>query len=64
MDFFAHQDRARRQTVLMLVLFAAAVAAIIGALYKVVGFLLLFKGRAARLRPAAAGDRRRRGRWR
>jgi len=45
MDFFANQDRARRQTGLMLVLFAAAVAAIIAALYKALGFLLLFKGR-------------------
>ncbi len=55
MDFFAHQDRARRQTALMLALFAAAVAAIIAALYKVVGFLLLYQGRPNGFDPQLLG---------
>src|SRR5512133_62157 len=55
MDFFAHQDRARRQTGLMLILFAVAVAAIIGALYKVVGFLMLYRGGPARFDPRLLG---------
>jgi hypothetical protein len=55
MDFFAQQDRARRQTGLMLILFAAAVVAIIGALYKVIGFLLLYKGRPPGFDPQLLG---------
>ena len=55
MDFFAQQDRARRQTVLLLVLFAVAVAAIVTALYKVAGFLLLYKGGPARFDPQLLG---------
>ena len=55
MDFFAHQDRARRQTSLMLILFAAAVLAIVAALYKVIGFLLLFKGRPSGSDPQLLG---------
>ena len=55
MDFFAQQDRARRQTGLMLTLFAAAVVAIIAALYKVAGFLLLYKGRPAGFDPQLLG---------
>ncbi len=55
MDFFSHQDRARRQTALMLCLFAAAVAAIIAALYKVTGFLLFFKGRSPGFDPQLLG---------
>jgi len=55
MDFFAQQDRARRQTGLMLTLFAAAVAAIIAALYKAIGFLLLYKGRPAGFDPQLLG---------
>jgi len=55
MDFFAHQDRARRQTGLMLILFAAAVAVIVAALYKVVGFLLLSRGRPAGSDPQLLG---------
>ncbi|MHB8836814.1 MAG: M48 family metallopeptidase [Candidatus Methylomirabilia bacterium] len=55
MDFFAQQDRARRQTGLMLILFAAAVAAIIAALYKVIGFLLLYRGGPAGFDPRLLG---------
>jgi len=55
MDFFAHQDRARRKTALMLVLFTAAVAAIIAALYKALGFLLLYRGRPTGFDPQLLG---------
>ena len=55
MDFFEHQERARRKTVLLLVLFAVAVAAIVVALYLVAGFLLLFKGRPAGFDPQLLG---------
>ncbi len=55
MDFFAHQDRARRQTGLMLLLFAAAVLAIIATLYKVIGFLLLYRGRPTASDPQLLG---------
>jgi Zn-dependent protease with chaperone function len=55
MDFFAHQDRARRRTALMLILFAVAVAIIIAALYKALGFLLLYRGRPAGFDPQLMG---------
>jgi Zn-dependent protease with chaperone function/uncharacterized tellurite resistance protein B-like protein len=53
MDFFAHQDEARRKTGLMVALFAAAVAAIIFALYKTIYYVLAIKD----LRPYAFNPR-------
>ena len=55
MDFFAQQDRARRQTALMLVLFAVAVVLIIAALYKTAGFLMLFRMRKSATDPQLLG---------
>jgi len=50
MDFFTSQDRARRNTGLLVALYAAAVAAVIVAVYVVVWFLLVYlQGEGERL---------------